>query len=109
MSRPIIGITSLVLLAIACGSSDAPMGSGVDGGMSKGEQLYRMNCVLCHGGNGKLGFNGAKDLTASVLTKAEMTARVSEGKGVMQPFKNMLTAKEIDAVVDHVRALAKKK
>ncbi|HRH38361.1 MAG TPA: c-type cytochrome [Flavobacteriales bacterium] len=108
--KPTIAILSSVLLLVfACGSADAPVELGAEGGMSKGEQIYKMNCSLCHGGDGKLGFNGAKDLTKSILTKQEMVVRVREGKGTMTPFKNTLTAKDIDAVVDHVRELAKKK
>lgn len=101
-----LGITTM--LVIACGSSDAPSDAPDAAGGSKGEQLFRMNCVLCHGASGKLAFNGAKDLTVSTLTKAEMIARVSNGKGTMQAYKNMLTTKEIEAVVDHVRSLAVK-
>ena len=74
-----------------------------------GGQFYNTNCALCHGRNGKLGLNGAKDLTTSVLTKAEMLAVVTNGRNTMMPYKNVLSAKEIDAVVKHVRSLASKK
>ena len=66
-----------------------------------------MHCELCHGANGKLGFNDAKDLTASVLSRAEMIMQVSNGKGKMMPYKNVLTAKEVEAVVDYTRTLGK--
>ena len=102
-------LLSLALLVLACSSGDAPVELGADNGMSKGEQIFRMNCTLCHGADGKLGFNGAKDLTKSTLTKEEMIARVRDGKGVMMPYKNMLSAKDIEAVVQHVRSLAKSK
>ena len=68
-----------------------------------------MHCELCHGANGKLGFNGAKDLTASTLSRAEMVAQVSNGKGRMMPYKNTLSIKEIEAVVDYARALGNKR
>ncbi|MBK8499885.1 MAG: cytochrome c [Flavobacteriales bacterium] len=102
---------AITALLIACGNSEADSRASLapaEGGAPKGEQLFRMHCVLCHGSTGKLGFNGAKDLTLSVLSRAEMITRVSEGKGTMQPYKQMLTPKEIEAVVDHVRALAVK-
>lgn len=96
---------SIALLVIACGSSagDAPDGKEA----SRGEQIYRMHCVLCHGKDGKLGFNGAKDLTTSTLTKEQMVKQVSDGKGKMMPYKNVLTPKEIEAVVEYTRGLGK--
>lgn len=104
-----IAVVALTVLLLACGSGDAPVELTESSGISPGEQVYRMHCVLCHGKDGRLGFNGSKDLTASALTKAEMVAQVREGKGAMAPYKNVLTAKEIDAVVAHVRGLPKTK
>jgi len=97
---------ALGLLVLAC-SSASPDGTGMADGMDKspGEQLFNMNCTLCHGRDGKLGLNNAKDLTISTLTRAEMISMVHQGKGAMMPYKDVLTAKEIDAVVDHVRTL----
>ena len=80
-----------------------------DADRSSGAQIFNTNCSLCHGRDGKLGLNGAKDLTASELTKAEMLAVVTNGRAAMMPYKNVLSAKEIDAVVDHVRSLGKAK
>ena len=51
--------------------------------------------------------NGAKDLGLSSLTRVEMIAMVTNGKGAMMPYKNVLTPKQIEAVVDHVRTLRK--
>lgn len=109
MKKTFVTLASVALLLLACSSGDAPAELGAESGIGEGERIYRMNCTLCHGANGKLGFNGAKDLTKSTLTKAEMIARVREGKGTMLPYKNMLTAKEIEAVVAHVRSLPKAK
>lgn len=103
-SASLVAIVSLVL---ACGSAPGP--SPADDGAPKGQQLYKMHCELCHGANGKLGFNGAKDLTASTLSRAEMVAQVSNGKGRMMPYKNTLSIKDIEAVVDYARALGNKR
>lgn len=65
-----------------------------------------MHCTLCHGNDGKLNLSGAKDLSLSTLTRDEMIRQVSEGKGAMMAYKNVLTRREIEAVVDHVRTLA---
>ena len=98
------------LLIMACSSSTTDGTSMADSAdTSPGEQVFNMNCTLCHGRDGKLGLNEAKDLTASTLTKTEMIAIVRQGKGAMMPYKDVLTAKEIDAVVEHVRASGKLK
>lgn len=72
-----------------------------------GRSLFNLNCALCHGRDGKLG-HGAKDLTVSMLTKEEMIATVEQGRGAMMPYRDILTSKEIDAVVTYVRSLQKK-
>ena len=109
MRKTFIASASMALLVLACSSGDASVELGAESGIIEGERIYRMNCTLCHGTDGKLGFNGAKDLTRSTLTKEEMITRVREGKGTMLPYKNMLSAKDIEAVVAHVRSLPKTK
>ncbi len=95
------------VLVLACGST--PDGDTMATDKSPGQSIFNMNCSLCHGRDGKLGLNGAKDLTASALTKEEMIAIVRGGKGAMMPYKDVLTPKEIQAVVEHVRTLGKAK
>jgi mono/diheme cytochrome c family protein len=104
MKRILITIGSPVLLLFACGSNGM---AGTEGGRPKvkGAQLFDMHCSLCHGRDGGLGLNGAKDLRRSTLTTEEVKAIVLNGKGVMMPYKNALTNAEIDAVVAHVRTL----
>ncbi len=104
MKRILIIIGSPVLLFFACGSSGTAEAEGRQP-KDKGAQLFSMHCSLCHGKDGGLGLNGAKDLRRSMLTEAEMKAIVQNGKGVMMPYKNALTPAEIDAVVAHVRTL----
>lgn len=94
------------MLLLACGSATT---DGMNSDKSPGQAVFNMNCTLCHGRDGKLGLNGAKDLSISTLTKTEMVAMVRQGKGAMMPYKDVLSAKEIDAVVEHVRTLAKSK
>lgn len=99
---------SIALLILACGNTTSTEDTMATD-KSPGQSVFNMNCSLCHGRDGKLGLNGAKDLTASTLTKAEMVAIVRSGKGAMMPYKDVLTAKEIEAVVEHVRTLGKAK
>ena len=70
-----------------------------------GPKIYKQYCVVCHGPDGKLGLNGAKDLTVSQYSEAERIVQVTEGKGAMTPFKNVLTPEEIKAVVAYTLTL----
>lgn len=70
-----------------------------------GKELFQKNCVICHGSDGKLGFNGAKDLSKSVLTQEERIIQITNGKNLMSPFKGILTEKEIRAVAEFTESL----
>jgi len=70
-----------------------------------GEKIFRQNCVVCHGADGKLGVNGSKDLTVSELSSDERYAIISKGKGVMTAFENILSISEIKAVADYTLSL----
>ena len=97
-----------LLASVSCGSTAGPAPETVAmSADSKGAELFNTNCALCHGRKGDLGMNGAKDLGLSTLTRAEMITLVTNGKGAMMPYKNVLTSKQIEAVVDHVRTLRK--
>jgi len=71
------------------------------------EQVYKTNCALCHGDDGKLGLTGATDLSASQLDETGITMIIREGKGAMAPFKSVLSEDEIKAVTQHVKSLQK--
>ena len=66
-----------------------------------GKELFAKNCKLCHGINGQLQLNGAKDLRESVLSLAERQVLISEGKNAMTPFKRVLTEEEIRKVAEY--------
>ena len=77
--------------------------SGVD---AKGK--YKMFCAACHGFDGALGVNGAKDLSASKLAIEESVAQVYFGKGLMTPFKGLLKDHEIVAVSKYIETELRK-
>lgn len=70
-----------------------------------GASVYKKYCVICHGLDGKLGVNGAKDITASALTLDERIALISKGKNTMTPFEGILTPGEIKAVATYSMTL----
>lgn len=64
-------------------------------------KIYKQNCVICHGIDGKLGLNNSKDLTKSPMTVSERMMVIKNGKGAMTPFGNILKEKEIKAVAEY--------
>jgi cytochrome c6 len=63
-----------------------------------GEALFAQNCAVCHGTNGKLGLNGAHDLTKSNLNQNGRVYIVTNGLGKMPSFKGQLTPEQIEQV-----------
>lgn len=74
---------------------------------AEGKKIFETYCILCHGVDGKLGLNGSKDLTISTITLEERIAQVTNGKGTMTPFKDILTEAEIKAVASYSETLKK--
>ncbi len=70
-----------------------------------GAKIYKQNCELCHGPDGKLGANGSKNLTITELDLNARIAMVSKGKGVMMAFENILNLSEIRAVAEYTMTL----
>ncbi len=72
-----------------------------------GAEVYAGKCKLCHGPDGKgsaVGLKmGAKDLTVTKLSDAEIAKTVEEGRGKMTPFKGKLEPAQIQAVAKYVK------
>jgi len=86
-------IVAAIALTVAACAEKKPSTAGVDG-----KKIYKQNCVLCHGADGKLGANGSKDLTQSTLSLEAKKAIIKNGKGKMVGLGGILNAKEIEAV-----------
>ncbi len=69
------------------------------------KKIFKASCAICHGFKGNLGINGAKDLTASTISLKEAVAQVYFGKGLMTPFKDVLSDEEIVAVSKYAESL----
>ena len=72
-----------------------------------GEKIFKISCSVCHGADGKLGLNGSKDLSVSVLTLEERIALITNGKGVMPAQGAILKPEEIKAVAEYTFKLKK--
>jgi mono/diheme cytochrome c family protein len=75
--------------------------------IKEGEVIYTSLCVVCHGPDGKLMLNGAKDLSVSKLSDEEIITMVKNGKGLMTPFKDQLDEKQLQSVMLYVKSLRK--
>jgi mono/diheme cytochrome c family protein len=105
----VAGFSVLALLSAATG---ARAGRPDD---SPGKKVFGANCVACHGEDGSGTPTGlslmAPDLRSDQvqkLTDDDLKKQVSEGKNNMPPFKDTLSADDIQAVVAYVRTFAKK-
>jgi len=94
----IFSLVILFILILSCSENDSKKNIS-------GKDIFKKNCVICHGVDGTLGLNGAKDLTKSTLSIDEKILQVTNGKGLMTPFKNILTETEIKQVVDYVQTM----
>src|SRR6059058_1605153 len=80
-----------------------------------GAALYKSKCAMCHGpdGSGQTPMGKSvklRDLhSADVqkLTDAELSKVISDSKGKMPPYKNKMSAAEINAVVAYLRPARK--
>jgi cytochrome c6 len=77
---------------------------------------FKTKCAICHGPDGAGSEVGKSmnvpDLQSQEiqgLADAELAHMISDGKGGMPSFKSSLSGEQIQALVKHVRALAKKK
>ena len=103
MKNLVLAILVALIALVACsasGSSDTEQHAS-----TPGEELFKSQCVMCHGRKGNLNMSGAKDLTISALTEDEMVAIVSHGRGGMIGFNMTLSQEQIKEVVAHVRTL----
>ena len=79
--------------------------------------IFKTNCVLCHGANGSGATTAGKALKAKDLrspevqkqTNAALIKVINEGKGKMPAFADRIEADDMKKLVAYVRQLAKKK
>ncbi len=109
MLRTIISAIWVISL-IAVSSASSPLANAVQS--SDTANLYRMNCQMCHGANGKaliaeMAFVGRKWKHGT--KSADMVKVITEGvKGTpMLPFKSKLKPAQIQALARYVRAFDK--
>lgn len=108
-----LAITAMVLLHLAYGLAEmsrkqASIGSksvSKASGEVDGAAIYTNNCLICHGADGKKGYNGASDLSASKLDREGVLQVINNGRGNMMPYKELLAEEEKQAVADYILTL----
>lgn len=69
-------------------------------------RLFEINCSNCHGMDGKLGNSGAKDLSQSTMSDAEIVTILEEGKNAMPPMGMLMeNSSDMDSIVVFVKSL----
>ncbi len=97
-----IGLLALTVFLFSCNQQNQKQAPAQP---PDGKLIYRQNCVACHGADGTMSANGAKDLTMSALTEEELIEVISNGRKVMTPFKEILAKEEINAVAKYIMTL----
>jgi mono/diheme cytochrome c family protein len=105
-SGQVAAVTNANLSAPAAGGETKPAGG------SDTAKLYGEKCALCHGEDGKGQTKGTPDFTNAEWQKKEsdeeFTKTIKAGKKPMPAFEGKLSEEQIKALVQHVRAFAKK-
>jgi len=73
----------------------------------KGKIIYKQYCIACHGADGKLGVSDATDLSTSTVDMAERINQITNGKGMMTPYKDVLSETQIKDVAEYLDELIK--
>jgi mono/diheme cytochrome c family protein len=79
---------------------------------SGGADIYRQNCITCHGADGKANTpkgkrKGATDLTKSTIGTAQGIKVITNGRELMPSFSDTLSDAEIREVMAFIRGFRK--
>ena len=106
----------IIALVFACGggSADGTKKGSLENGtqvdpLAAGKKAYKQFCVPCHGMDGKLGINGARDFAESDLNLEERIEVITNGRGMMTAFKSVLKPEQIKAAAEYTIHLGNQK
>lgn len=86
-------------------TAPAPAEKEVQAEAPNGDKIFKTYCITCHGLDGKLALNGAKDLSVTALTLEERIEQITKGKGLMTPYESILSKEQIQAVAEYTVTL----
>lgn len=99
----------IIGVVFACGGSGEKSDAAGIAARAAGKKVFKAYCVACHGANGKLGINGAKDYAQSDLTLEERIEVITNGRGMMNAFSGMLSEAQIKAAAEYTIHLGNQK
>ncbi len=117
-------IKKIVITSLISGSIIFPLISVAQtngkGNSKDGKKIYQQNCTTCHGikgkGDGPVGsalnpkpINFVEGKYKYGSSDKDLFKTISNGKGVMQPWKGTLSDKQIYDVIAYVRSFKGKK
>src|SRR5690606_15752258 len=72
----------------------------------EGADIYKNNCLACHGDNGEGGHNGPNLQKSEMLQDRDaLINQIKNGSAGMPPFKDSLDDNQIDALVEYLQSL----
>jgi cytochrome c553 len=106
-------VLAMILLHFAYGLAEAARSKGYLGGAPvkvvegkvDGQSVYLANCTVCHGIDGKKGYNNATDLSKSTIDNAKIITVLTYGRRNMMPFRETLNDEEMKAVAEYIITL----
>lgn len=106
-SNKILAALSLLLITGSYGLAETykkkkniPKESPIEIASTDGATLYTVNCLMCHGANGKAGKAGAKPLNVTQLDQLSIKEVILKGKGDM-PAANV-NEEEANSIAEYV-------
>jgi len=108
----------IVVILIACGGENPTGGvkivnvkNGAEQNhidqLKNGKKVFKQYCVACHGMDGRLGINGAKNFAQSDLSLEERIEVITNGRGMMTSFKGILKSEQIETAAKYTIHLGK--
>ncbi|MFK7758142.1 MAG: cytochrome c [Flavobacteriales bacterium] len=92
---------------ISCSSETGSEGAAAQ--VNPAEEIFNKKCSLCHGMSGDKQLSGAKKLTESKLSIAEIETMVTHGLRQMPSFSAQLTAAQIKSVSEYAHSFQNQK
>lgn len=95
----------VILLILACAGDPSTVAATGGDPKPDGQKIYKKYCVTCHGADGSMGMNGAKNLQESELGLEERVSLITNGRNMMAAYKGILSKEEIRAVAKYTEEL----